>query len=55
MSHLVCTDHARRVMVVNKKALHRSDSSKCETKNVKAGEKTISVDSEHFHHGKQEL
>lgn len=56
MSHLVCTEHGRRVVVVNKKVIHRSDQGKCDSKILKAGGNKISsaaVDPEFLHHSKE--
>lgn len=44
MSHLVCIEHKRRVLVSEKRVAHRSDLSKCETKLVKKGKTTLSVE-----------
>lgn len=53
MSHLVCSVHKRRVLVVNSSAIHRSDNSRCDTKTVKAGREILSVNSPHFNHIKE--
>ena len=43
MSHLICSDHKRRVMVIDGRTYHRSDGSKCPTKTVRAGKNEIPV------------
>lgn len=35
MSHLICTDHKRRVLVTGETVRHREDQTECETKTVK--------------------
>ena len=53
MSHLVCMDHKRRIMIVNSQAFHRSDGSLCDTERAKAGDKTYLVSSDKFDYGKE--
>ncbi len=53
MSHLKCTAHERRVIVVDGKVLHRSTlptefTANCDTETVLSGAAVYTPDSEHF-------
>jgi hypothetical protein len=53
MSHLKCTEHERRVVVVNGQAIHRSttgseSSARCSTKSVLSGSAFYLTSAKHF-------
>ena len=53
MSHLKCTEHERRVVVINGQAIHRSTTAgelraTCSTKSVISGAAFYPVKSKHF-------
>jgi hypothetical protein len=52
MSHLVCTQHDRRVVVTERGALHRSDRTPCPTPTVRAGIAVHPVHADFFPHRK---
>lgn len=48
MSHLKCSQHERRVLVLDGKPLHREDGSHCETRSVISGAAFYPIYSGHF-------
>lgn len=44
MSRLSCQDHKRRVLVLDRKTVHRSDGTECTSASLKTGDEKFTPD-----------